>query len=607
MTSLCKGIVRAGGSEAALSIPAALRVLLGNLSPRRRRALALLMLLMLAGAVAEVATIGTLLPFLALIADPKGSPLLEPLAPLLNFFGASTPSRAVYVLTGLFVLTAGASAVLRLALLWTTNSLVNGMAHELAVRLYDDALHEPYIHHTRRNSSELIAAISKVELLSTSLLAPLMNGVVALVLASAIIVGLIAIDPIVALAAGVSFSAIYVLTTSITRSRLRSNSAVIAEAQGQSIKAMQEGLGGIRDVLINQSQPTFVEIFRRAEANFRSARTLTTFLANGPRFVVEALGMIMIAAVAVAITGRPGGLVDAIPTLGALAMGAQRLLPLIQQIYAGWAQTIGSQQVLLDVSVLLCRPSTERPLADVAALPLDQSIWFNNVSFSYSDRRAPALTDITFSIPKGARVGIAGKTGSGKSTLMDLLLGLLAPDEGEIQIDGVKLTNENCGAWQRNIAHVPQAIYLADATIAENIAFGVHPEHIDRERVRVVARQAELAEVVSGLPHGFDTFVGEQGIQLSGGQRQRIGIARALYNHAKVLVFDEATSSLDSETEGAVMDAIQRLDRSVTIFIIAHRMSTLEGCDLIVWLEGGRIARIVNGTGAHMEAVDVAY
>jgi ABC-type multidrug transport system fused ATPase/permease subunit len=196
---------------------------------------------------------------------------------------------------------------------------------------------------------------------------------------------------------------------------------------------------------------------------------------------------------------------------------------------------------------------------------------------------------VSVTIPKGHRVGIAGKTGSGKSTLMDLVLGLVSPASGRILIDGTELTDANRSSWQAQIAHVPQLIYLADATVAENIAFGIEPEKIDRELVRKAAERAELTDVIAGLPKGYDTFVGERGVRLSGGQRQRIGIARALYKRADVLVFDEATSALDNETEAAVMDAIDRLDRNLTIIIIAHRLSTLDGCDTIVRLENGRI------------------
>ncbi|MGI6245939.1 MAG: ABC transporter ATP-binding protein [Pseudochelatococcus sp.] len=567
------------------------KVLVGlyrQLSPAMRRSFPVLLAVMLLGAVAEVVTIGALLPFLAAIADSENSPVLSFIAPALTFLGADDQAKAIYVLTALFALAAIVAAALRLLLLWMSQNFLNGISYELSIRLYTNALYESYAYHIRRNSSDTIAAINKVEIVTGYVIGPLMQATIAFVLASFIIVGLVAIDATVALVAGVGFSAIYLLATALTRSRLKRNSAVVSRAHDRRVKTMQEGLGGIRDVLLDQSQPVFLETYERVEAGYRTARARTSFLGGAPRFIVEAVGMIVIALVAVTISQRPGGLMGAIPVLGALALGAQRLLPLIQQIYSGWAQVMGHQQVLFDVAAMLSRPAPERIIADMS-LPFENQIRLNNVGFAYSEGRTPALNGVSLEIPRGARVGIVGKTGSGKSTLMDLVIGLLEPTQGDIFIDGVKLTSDNRAAWQKNIAHVPQAIYLSDASIAENIAFGVRPDEIDRERVRRAAEQAELGQVIAALPQGYDTYVGERGIQLSGGQRQRIGIARALYKQASVLVFDEATSALDNETESAVMAAVERLDRNLTILLIAHRISTLDGCDMIVRLEGGRM------------------
>ncbi len=578
-----------GEADAAASIPAALRELFRHLSQHRRRAIVPLLALMLVGALAELFTIGALLPFLAAIAAPEGSPMLETIRPALAMLGARTPQQVLYTLTALFALAALGAAVVRLVLLWASQKFVYGVAYDLGVRLYADTLSQPYVYHTKRNTSEIIASINKVQMIANEFLMPLMIAAVAMVIACFIVAGLIAIDPMVALVTGGGFVVIYLLASVGTRSRLARNSGIIARAQEGRVCAMQEGLGGIRDVLIDRSQPVFVETYERAEAGFRDARARNALFANAPRFIVEAVGMVLIAMVAVVVVGRPGGLAAAIPVLGALALGAQRLLPLVQQIYLGWAQATGGRQNLADVLALLRRPAQEAA-GPATALPFEGSVTLDNVGYAYTSGPSPALRGISLEIPRGARVGIAGKTGSGKSTLMDLVIGLLEPTEGEIRVDGVALTAANRAAWQRNVAHVPQTIFLADASVAENIAFGVKKSEIDREQVCRAAEQAELADVIASLPEGYDTRVGERGIQLSGGQRQRIGIARALYKQASVLVFDEATSALDTETESAVMEAIERLDRDLTILIIAHRLSTLEGCDMIVRLEGGQRA-----------------
>jgi ABC-type multidrug transport system fused ATPase/permease subunit len=392
------------------------------------------------------------------------------------------------------------------------------------------------------------------------------------------------------LSAGLGFGAIYLLVMRFTRAMMWRNGDVIARAQKERVQATNEGLGGIRDVLLDRSQPVFVKRFAAVERDLRRAQAANNFIGAAPRFVVEGLGLVLIAGLALMLSLREGGLIGAIPVLGALALGAQRLLPLLQQLYTGWTAYMGTGQSMRDVLDILRLPDAPHfaVAPDVAPLPFETAITLENLSFSYPGGSRPAIENVSLVIPKGARVGFVGKTGSGKSTLMDLVLGLLTPESGRILIDGVELTDANRTAWQARIAHVPQAIYLADATVAENIAFGVPADRIDMARVRSAAQQAELAEVIEGLPQRYDSFVGERGVRLSGGQRQRIGIARALYKQADVLVFDEATSALDNETEGAVMRSVDRLDRNLTIVLVAHRLGTLDRCDLVVRLLDGR-------------------
>jgi ABC-type multidrug transport system fused ATPase/permease subunit len=281
----------------------------------------------------------------------------------------------------------------------------------------------------------------------------------------------------------------------------------------------------------------------------------------------------------------------ALPVLGALALGAQRLLPLLQVIYGGWTNMNISRQSMADVVAILDLPIEDRyqSTRPIEPLPFERKIELEGVSFRYSPDRPLVLKDVSLTVNKGARVGFIGKTGSGKSTIMDLVMGLLQPTSGQIKIDGTVLTSENVREWQAQIAHVPQAIYLADTTIAANIAFGIAESEIDLVRVREAARHAELEDFIESLSDHYNSIVGERGIRLSGGQRQRIGIARALYKQAKLLVFDEATSALDNETEAAVMASIGSLHRDLTILIIAHRLSTVEKCDQIYRLDGGRL------------------
>ncbi|WP_371347712.1 ABC transporter ATP-binding protein [Ancylobacter sp. IITR112] len=564
------------------------RELYRELSPALRRTLLPLLGLMLIGAFAELFNLGAVVVFLSIIAEPQSIARFPVLPGLLSAIGADTPAEWTYVVTGLFCLCVLFAAAIRLLLLKKTVSFGFDASCELGSRLFAMTLHQDYIYHTRQNSSEILAAVNKAQQITGEVLLPAMQAVVSLILALFIVAGLVWIDPRVAVTSGVALTAIYVGTSMVSRARLRRNSTIIARAQGMRFKVMQEGIGGIRDILLDRSQSVFTEAYDRAEADIRDARTTTALASMSPRHVVEALGIVVVAIVACVAALGAGGLTQILPVLGALALGAQRLLPLLQQIYSGWATTIGNRQVLFDLADLLQRPVPTVP-SKAVSLTFEKALTIDRVGYRYAEGARPALVDVSLTIPRGARLGIAGKTGSGKSTLMDIIIGLLEPTQGEIRVDGVALTAANRHGWQRHIAHVPQAIFLSDASVAENIAFGVRPAEIDYAWVRRAAEQAELTEVIETLPKGYETRVGERGIQLSGGQRQRIGIARALYKQASVLVFDEATSALDNETEAAVMQAIERLDRQLTILIIAHRLSTLEGCDMVVRLEGGRV------------------
>jgi ABC-type multidrug transport system fused ATPase/permease subunit len=579
-----------GSAEAARveGLPSALSRLYRHFSRRRRVQLVLILALMLAGALAELMTIGAVLPFLALIANPARAadmPLFGNLFARLGWRGDDLLLPA----TLLFITVALSAGAVRLLLAWASQKFVFRLGHDIGVEAYRRTLYQPYAFHIARNSSAAIANIDKVQTVVWNVLMPLMQAATAAVISTFILAALIAIDAAVALVAAAGFGMLYLGISLATRWRLRSNSQVIATAYAERIKSVQEGLGGIRDVLIDRAQPVYIGKFARVDSAYRHAQTVNAFIGAAPRFIIEAAGMALIALLALALAHGEGGFATALPVLGALALGAARLLPLLQLIYNSWAQIAGSRQNLLDVVEALDLPLPGPEVLRGTTgppLPFERAITLEKVGFHYQPGTPAVLRGIDLVIPKGGRVGIVGKTGSGKSTLMDLVMGLLEPSEGAIRIDGEKLAPANIGRWQARIAHVPQAIYLSDASIAENIAFGIPPEEIDRERLREAARQAAVADFIESLPDGYDTFVGERGVRLSGGQRQRIGIARALYRQADVLVFDEATSALDSVTETAVMDAISRLGRELTILIIAHRVSTLEGCDMVVRLEG---------------------
>jgi ABC-type multidrug transport system fused ATPase/permease subunit len=489
---------------------------------------------------------------------------------------------------------------LRLWLAWASQSFVLMFGHDLSVEIERRILLQPYSYHITHSSSEVLAALQKVEMLVYAVLLQLMQAATALVISIFIIALLVELEPVIAATALVIGTA-YLAVTIVTRRRLGRNSKIVGRAYQQRIQTVQDSAGGIRDIILDSSQELFVDAFREIDLRFTIARVQTTFMASAPRFIIEALGIIIIAALALWVSGREGGIAAALPFLGALALGAQRLLPLVQQLYHGWSLVAGNQTLLSDVLGLLGLPVPERPSADAEPLEFRDHIRFDNVSFTYGSRLEPALVDIHLAIPCGSRIAIIGKTGSGKSTLVDLLMGLLEPTQGEVTVDGVTLTGETRRAWQRSIAHVPQSIFLADTSIGRNIAFGVAEADVDPKRVRAAAATAQLDEFITSLPEGYDTPVGERGVRLSGGQRQRLGIARAIYKQAPVLILDEATSALDDQTEAAVLASLEDLQRQGrTIVIIAHRLSTFERAHTIIRIDNGRVVEC--GTFAEVYA-----
>ena len=480
-------------------------------------------------------------------------------------------------------------------LLWATTRIAFATGADLSIGIYRRTLYQPYSIHISRNSSEIInGVIGKTNSVTHSIFM-LLNLLNSIVMLSAILVVLLSVDPVIALTAFGGFGAIYGFIILMTRQRLRVNSEHMARESSNVIKSLQEGLGGIRDVLIDGSQSTYCRIYREADLPMRRAQGINSFISASPRFAMEALGMVLIAALAYILAQQADGVAKAIPVLGALALGAQRLLPVLQQAYAAWTTIQGGRASLQDTLELL-----GQPLPDYADQPAAKPISFNSaialqhLSFRYSDHTPWVLRDLNFNIAKGSRVGFIGTTGSGKSTLLDIVMGLLHPSEGILAIDGVPVDAANHRGWQAHIAHVPQSIFLADTSIEENIAFGVPRDQIDHERVMISAHSAQISEVIESWPQKYKTIVGERGIRLSGGQRQRIGIARALYKQADVIIFDEATSSLDNDTELAVIQSIESLSPDLTILIIAHRLTTLRNCTQVIELGDGGIRRVGN-------------
>lgn len=563
-----------------------------HLDRKRHRQFYRLLLLLFAASIMEMVSIGMVLPFLGAMLDP-GQLMLKPLVqPLIQMLGIVKPPDLRFPLTTLFCMAIVLSGLLRLSMLRAQTRLSHDVGADISISIYRRALYQPYVTHLKRNSSELISGITTkannvVHLAMLPAFGILSSGVMVV---SAFIV-LMLISTTVALTSLLALSLVYSIVIRLVRRQLEMSSKRISVETTRVIKILQEGLGGIRDVLIEGAQETYSKTYAKSDLLLRQAYADVALITSAPRFGIEALAMISIALLAYFHTRQPDGLIAALPVIGAFAIGAQRMLPVIQQGYSAWSSIKGFQESLGDALDLLDEPIPEYHMnATTHMLPFDRAIQLENISFRYASEAPLILKNMNLEISKGSRVGFIGATGSGKSTLLDIVMGLLQPSEGGLYVDNVRVEGGNSRSWQANIAHVPQAIFLTDSTIAENIAFGLAFDQIDLDRVCEAAHKAQIGLDIESWQYGYNTMVGERGVRLSGGQRQRIGIARALYKKASVIIFDEATSALDEATEALVMQSIDKLDAQVTVLIIAHRMSTLKKCDTIFELNGGAVA-----------------
>ncbi len=564
------------------------------LTPRKQRQYGFLLILIIVVSFAEIISIGAVLPFLAAISSPNQIFNHPATQPLIRIFSLTSPEQLVLPLTIIFILVTFITGCLRLLLLFANTKLSFSTGADIGVSIYRKTLYQPYIAHISRNSSEIINSIA------TKVNAVIHITMQSLILLSSIIItititiAIVYFEPIIALSTIACFVSIYIFIAGVTNKRLLSNGRIVARESNIVIRCLQEGLGGIRDVIIAGSQEVYCQAYRAADLLSRRAQANTSFISSSPKYVVEGLGMALIALIAYLLTLRsePGDIL-VIPTLGLIALAAQRLLPNLQQVYGAWASIQGQLASFEDVLELLSQPVMEHcKISPTSRLNFVDKIELKHISYRYSPSTPWILKDLDLIIKAGSCVGFIGVTGCGKSTLMDIIMGLLEPSSGTVLVDGVKVTSVNVQDWHQNIAHVPQDIFLVDNSVAENIALGKRVREIDYDRVKVVAQQAKIAKTIETWPHGYNTVVGERGVRLSGGQRQRLGIARALYGDPTVIVFDEATSALDSKTEEDVMQSIEKLDDNLTILIVAHRLTTLKNCDEIIQL--GPNGNIIN-------------
>lgn len=554
--------------------------------------------LSLISAVAEVISLSSVYPFLSVLIASDQSYDNYFLKIVEKFFGITSLESMLLPITCGFLLVTAVATVIRVLQLWVNTRLAYSAGSEISNEIYRKTLNQPFQVHLSRNSSEVSAALDYKVNISVGVLVYTLTLFSSFVLLISVVGALIVFDALVAIIVAFLFGSCYVGISWFYKKKLHTNSERIANESIQVIKSVNEGLGGIRDVILDGAQDFYCNLYRRADYPLRLAMGNNVFISGSPRFVMEAIGMLLIVTVAYNLASRPEGIATTLPFLGALALGAQRIMPALQQSYSAWSGIMGSRAALKETLEFLKQPVSEIEDKQIQSIKFEKEIKLKDISFSYTNDDFEIIKNINFKISKGERIGIVGETGSGKSTLLDLIMCLVFPTDGILLADGKIISHANSKAWHKLIAHVPQSIYLTDSSLAENIAFGVPKLEIDMERVRKSARHAKISDFIESKPKKYEEYVGERGVRLSGGQRQRIGIARALYKQASILIFDEATSALDNETEQEVMSSLSALDSELTIIIVAHRLTTIKQCDTIYELSKGEIK--AQGSYAHL-------
>ena len=432
-----------------------------HIHKKRKVQFLFLLLLTLLTSVAEVVSLGAVLPFIGILTQPDKvltSPWLKDLINLLNI---NSGDELVLPLTIAFGIAAIVAGTLRLLLLWVSIRLSNATGADLSIEVYKRTLYQPFKVHLERSSSEIISGITQKVSAATGVLLAITAIITSFFLFSSIMSTLLFIDPFVMIVAGLSFGSAYSLIAFITSRRFELNSISIATQQTQVVKALQEGLGAIRDVILDATQHIYTNIYQKAILLLMKANGENRFMNQAPRYAMESLGMVLIAIFVLALTNRPGGVAAALPLLGLLALGAQRLLPLMQQIYGNWSVVAGSHAALNDVVELLEQPFPAHYFnSKKLPLKIQKSILVKNLSFRYSKSTPWVLDNISFEIKKGSRIGLIGTTGSGKSTTLDILMGLLEPTKGQLLIDGFEIDNNSISSWRETVAHVPQSIFF---------------------------------------------------------------------------------------------------------------------------------------------------
>jgi ATP-binding cassette, subfamily B, bacterial PglK len=561
--------------------------------PREIRKIFLLLIGMIIMAVLEVVGIASVIPFISIVSDPKVIHSNEYLSFFYQYFSFSQDYKFL-IATGVFLFTILIlSNAFKLFMSWNLISFTTNSTHVISARLLKLYLTQPYEFFLIRNTSDLSKNIlSEVDRAIAGVVMPIMESISKIFIITFILLGLIIVDPVLAITTSLILGIVYLFIYVIVRNRLYriGNSSTIAISE--CFKATNEAMLGIKELKLYGVDDKFYKKFFIPSAKQAKYKAKSSIISIFPSFALETIAFGGIVLIIIFMIGKNQTVGQVIPLLSLYALAGYRLLPALQALYRGLTNSrfnLPAFNILINDIVIASNEDYDRYIVDDTT-PFKDNLRFNNVTYTYPESKTNVITNINFSIQSNTTVGFVGSSGAGKTTIIDILMGLLIPSDGQIEVDGSKLTSDNINNWQRNIGYVPQEIHLMDASIEENIAFSNDEFEIDRQQVIKVSKIADLHSFIEDLPNQYETNIGERGVKLSGGQRQRIGIARALYRDPSILVLDEATSSLDTITEQSVLNAINKLNHQKTIVIIAHRLSSLKCCDIIYMIDQGIVA-----------------
>jgi len=552
----------------------------------------------------QIAGIASITPFMAVVSSPEVIHTNKYLHQIYNTLSFSNENQFLFFL-GMVVLSVLAIGNAFSAFVtWLLLRFTFMQGHSISKRLLGKYLSQPYIFFLNRNSAELNKNLFlEVNRVVGGVLIPGMQILTKAVVALSILGLLLVVDPFLAMTVALVLGGAYIIIFRLVRKKLVKIGKEATESGKERFKIASEALGGVKDLKLMSREAVFLKRYSDQSYLFASYEATNGIISQLPRYALETIAFGGILLMVLYLIGVKQSAEQALPLVSMYAFAAYRLMPSLQQIFGGMTR-VRYNLAALDVlhSDLVQNETSSNQLLNgktITPLSFKDKMQLCNIVFCYPNASTPAIDNLNLEIKPNTTIGFVGTTGSGKTTTVDIILGLLSPDSGKILIDGVEITQDNVRNWQKNLGYVPQSIYLTDDSITSNIAFGISDDKVDHDAVRQAAQIARLHDFITDdLPNGYETIVGERGVRLSGGQRQRIGIARALYHNPNVLIFDEATSALDGITENAIMDAIHHLSHKKTIIMIAHRLTTVKECDAIYMLEKGKV--VASGTYAQL-------